>query len=220
MSIPENEKSETKQIIIADDHPIVRAGLKQIINEEKHLNLLAEVSDGIELLERLKKESFDLLILDISMPGESGLDILKQVKFSYPNLFVLILSTYPEEIYAERSLKAGASGYLNKQYATRELVQAINKILAGQRFISSSAAEKIALKSLNNIIDLPHEKLSDRELQVLIEIGKGKSISEISSELLLSTKTISTYRSRLMEKMELKTTTEIIKYVLYHKLIE
>ena len=207
-----------KNILIADDHPIVRAGLKQIINDEENFTVTGEASNGPEVIKLINNNSYDLLVLDISMPGESGLDVLKQLQYSNPDLKVLILSTYSEEIYAERSIKAGASGYLNKQYATRDLILAIKKILRGDRYLSTVAAENIALNKTNNH-DLPHKILSDREFQVLTLIGKGKTVSAISTELLLSVKTISTYRKRVLEKMNLKTTTELIKYTIDKKLV-
>jgi len=209
-----------KKILIVDDHPIVRAGLKQIINDEKNLSVYDEASNGVEVLKKIKKNSCELIILDISMPGENGLEILKQIKYTNPKLKVLILSTYPEDVYAERSIKAGASGYLNKQYATRDLIIAINKILDGGIFISPFAAERIVLNKINNSYDLPHNKLSDRELQVLKLIGTGKTVTKIGEELLLSVKTISTYRKRILDKLNLDTTTDLIKYVINNKLIE
>lgn len=209
-----------KKILIADDHPIVRAGLKQIINEERDLSVCDEASNGVEVLKKIKKNSYELIILDISMPGESGLEILKQIKYNNPKLKVLILSTYPEDVYAERSIKAGASGYLNKQYATRDLIIGINKILNGGIFISQFAAEKIVLNKINNSYDLPHNKLSDRELQVLTSIGAGNTVTKIGKDLLLSVKTISTYRKRILDKLSLKTTSDLIRYVIDNKLIE
>ncbi len=207
-----------KNILIADDHPIVRAGLKQIINDEENFTVTDEASNGAEVIKLINNNSYDLLVLDISMPGESGLDVLKQLQYSNPDLKVLILSTYSEEIYAERSIKAGASGYLNKQYATKSLILAMNKILKGGRYLSKAAAENIALNKTDKH-NLLHKNLSDREFQVLTLIGSGKTVSAISTELLLSVKTISTYRRRILEKMNLNTTAELIKYTIDKKLV-
>jgi len=208
-----------KKILIADDHPIVRAGLKQIINDEENLKVCGEASNGVEVIKLINKSEYDLIILDISMPGECGLEVLKQIKYSNPFLKVLILSTYSEDIYAERAIKAGASGYLNKQYATRDLIIAINKILKGGNFISQVAAEAIVMNIIENNDELPHKKLSDREFQVLVLLGKGKTVSEIAEKLFLSVKTVSTYRSRILNKLLLRTTAELIKYSIEHKLV-
>ncbi len=209
-----------KKILIADDHPIVRAGLKQIINDEINLTVSGEASNGVEVKRETDKNEFDLVILDISMPGDNGIDILKQLKYTNPKIKVLILSTYPEDAYAERAFKAGASGYLNKQYATRDLILAINKIINGGKFISQAAAENIAFGMISNSADSLHKKLSDREFQVLTLLGSGNTISEIGEELLLSVKTISTYRKRILEKMELKNTAALIKYAVEYNIVE
>jgi len=201
-----------KQILIADDHSIVREGLKHIINQELNLNVSDEAQNGIEVLNKIKTNKYDLLILDISMPGENGMEVLKKVRRSVPELKVLMLSTYSDDIYADRSLKSGASGYLNKQNATKYLIIAINKILEGKKYISQSAIEDIDLSKINNYKNTIHNKLSSREMQVLILIGSGKTISRIGLELKLNVKTISTYRTRILKKLDLETTADLIKY--------
>lgn len=184
------------RILIADDHAIVRRGLKQILEEEPGLEVQGEAQNAQEVLEYLRKQKWDLVILDISMPGRSGLDVLCDLRMDYPSLPVLILSMHPEDQYALRVLKAGASGYLNKQSAPEELIHAVRKILSGGRYISETLADKLATGFDGQAEQAAHEKLSDREYQVLLLIASGKTISEIAGMLSLSIKTVSTYRSR------------------------
>ncbi len=208
------------KILIADDHAIVREGLKQIVAEETDMIVLGEAADSNELFDLLKKENFSILILDINMPGKSGLEALKDIKQYYPELPVLILSMYNEDHYGLRSLKAGASGYLKKASAPEDLVVAIRKIISGKKFISPALAEKLADNISKTRTQFLHENLSDREYQIMCSIASGKSAEEIADELSLSINTIYTYRNRILEKMSMKSNVELTQYVLQNKLIE
>jgi DNA-binding NarL/FixJ family response regulator len=208
------------KILIADDHAVVREGLKQIISETSDMRVTDEANNGQEVLNKVSEQHYDVVLLDITMPGRSGLDVLKQLKSKKPKLPVLMLSVHPEEQYAVRTLKAGASGYLTKGSATDELISAIRKISTGKKYVSSSLAEKLAFD-----LDLDHEKprheiLSDREYQVMSMIASGKTVKEIADELSLSVQTISTYRSRILEKMKMKNNAEIIYYAVKQGLVE
>ncbi len=207
------------KIIITDDHAILRKGLKQIILEEFINAQISEASSTEEALKIIRKEKFDLVISDISMPGRSGIDLLKQIREEFPFLPVLILSMHPEEQYAVRALKAGASGYVTKDTASEELVNAIRKIINGKKYISISLADLLADNILIDNKLLPHQSLSDREFEVLKLIASGKSVSEISKTLSLSVNTISTYRSRILEKMKLRTNADLIHYAIEQKLV-
>ena len=208
------------KILIADDHAIVREGLKQILSESPDLVVVAEASSGQEVLEKISKNDLDLVVLDIAMPGRGGLDILKEIKTQKPRLPVLMLSMYPEEQYAIRVLKSGASGYLTKESAPSELVMAIRQISQGKKYISPSLAEKLAIDLEVSPDKLPHEILSDREYQVMCMIASGKTLKEIADGLSLSIKTISTYRSRILEKMNMKTNAELTHYAIKNNLVD
>ncbi len=208
------------KILIADDHPVVRKGLKDIIEETPDMMVEDEASNGQETLEKVRKSDFDIVLLDISMPGRSGLEILKELKSEKPDLSVLILSIHPEEQYAVRVLKAGASGYLTKESAPDELIAAIRKASTGKKYISSSLAEKLALYLEIDAEKPLHETLSDREYEVMRMIASGKTITEIAEKLFLSVKTISTYRSRILEKMRMKSNAELTHYALKNRLVE
>ena len=208
------------KILIADDHPIVRQGLKQILSEEPDIEVVGEAQNSQEVLELVRKQHWDIVILDITMPGRGGLDVLKELKHERPKLPVLMLSVHPEDQYAVRALKAHASGYITKDSAPEELVKAIRKILRGGKYISLTLADKLAF-DLETETEKPlHDTLSDREYQVMMMIASGKTVSQIAEELSLSVKTIGTYRTRILEKMKLKTNAELTHYVFKNKLIE
>ena len=205
-------------ILIADDHPVVRIGLKDILKENASIAVIDEASNTWEVFANIRKKNYDAVLLDIAMPGGSGLDVLIQLKSMKPELPVLIISMYPEKQYAIQALKAGASGYLTKESAPDELLIALRKILKGGKYVSSSQAEQLANYIAKDTDKLKHEKLSIREYQVMLLIGSGKSVKEIGDELSLSVKTISTYRSRILVKMNLTNNSEIFRYVRQHRL--
>ena len=207
------------RILIADDHTVVRKGLKQILLEEFRSADIVDVSDAEELLKKVLKENWDVVISDISMPGRSGLEILQQIKQHYPKLPVLILSVHPEDQYALRVLKAGASGYLNKDSAPDELVKAVHQVLLGKKYITTSIAERLATMLDEGMEKLPHENLSDREFEVLKMLAAGQPVSEIAGRLSLSATTVSTYRARIMTKMNCKSNADLTLYAISNKLI-
>lgn len=207
-------------IVIADDHPFVREGIKHIIEGVDDLIVVGEVSNGDELLHILKNDAeVDLVLLDISMPGRSGLEILHVIKQMYPRLEILIVSMFPEKKYAIRTLKSGASGYLTKESAPDELLKAIDKIRQGGRYVSVTLGEQLALNILDDTNKPPHDILSDRELEILCLIGRGKTVKNIAGELFLSINTVNTYRSRILKKLKLNNTIEIVKYAIEYNLI-
>lgn len=206
--------------VIADDHPIVRAGLKQILSDASDIEVAAEAGDGHELLKLIRKARVDVVLLDITMPGFMGLDALKQIKVEKPDLPILVLSMHPEDQYGIRVLKAGASGYLMKSTAPDQLVGAIRKVSRGGRYVSPSLAEKMAFGLQSGATELPHEALSDREYQVLCMIASGKTVKEIAAELALSEKTVSTYRARILEKMDMKSNAELTHYAIKLNLVD
>jgi two-component system invasion response regulator UvrY len=208
------------KILIADDHAIVRKGLVQILADSPEAIVVDEASDGKEALAKVDGGDFDLVLLDISMPGRGGLDVLKELKNRNPRLPVLILSMHPEEHYAVRALRSGASGYLTKGSASDELVNAIRKVLSGGKYVSSSLAEKLAEVLDDNTENPIHETLSNREYQVLCMIGSGNTATEIAAEMSLSVKTISTFRARLLHKMRMKNNAELTHYAISNKLVE
>lgn len=208
------------KILIADDHRIVREGLKQILAETPDMVVAGEANNAQEVLKKVWDDEYDVLLLDISMPGRSGLDILKQLKTDRPKLSVLVLSMYSEEQYALRALKAGASGYMTKESATDELIEAIRKVSTGRKYISPSVAEKLAFSLESGDERPPQETLSDREFQVMCMIASGKTIKAIAEELSLSIKTVSTYRARILEKMRMKNNAELTHYAIQNKLVE
>jgi len=208
------------RIIIADDHPIVRAGMKQIISEASDLIVADEAGDGRQLLSKIRAGSFAVVILDITMPNMDGLDVLKQLRIEKPELPVIVLSIHPEDQYALRVLKAGAAGYVTKASAPDELIDAIRKVHRGGKYISPSIAEKLAFQLSADFEEMPHEALSDREYQVLCLLASGKTVTEIADELALSVKTVSTYRARILEKMDMKNNAELIHYAVQNKLVD
>jgi DNA-binding NarL/FixJ family response regulator len=208
------------RILIADDHPVFRRGLKQIIAETTDIVVADEAVDGLEVLNKVKVGDFDVVLLDISMPGKTGIDVLAQLKYERPRLPVLMLSMHPEEQYAVRALRAGASGYLTKESAPDELVAAIRKVSTGGKYVSASLAERLASVVQKECEESPHQTLSDRELHVMCMIASGKTVSEIAKELSLSVKTISTYRSRILDKMKMKNNAELTRYAINNSLID
>ncbi|NIP32172.1 MAG: response regulator [Candidatus Dadabacteria bacterium] len=207
------------KILIADDHPVVRQGLAQILNNEPDMKVEGEAKNVRELFELTKKRKFDLIILDITMPDRNGLDALQQLKKERPLTPVLVLSVHSEEQYAIRVLKTGGAGYLTKESAPGELVKAIHKVVRGGKYISPDLAEKIAF-DFEKDNKPPHELLSNREYQVMCMIASGMTISDISKKLYLSVKTVSTYRSRILSKMDLKNNAELTYYAIKNKLVD
>lgn len=206
-------------ILIADDHTVVRKGLRQILLDEFPTAAIEEVGDAETLIQKVMTATWDVVVSDLSMPGRSGLDALQQIKISHPNLPVLILSIHPEEQYALRALKSGASGYLSKDTAPDELVKAVQRVLLGKKYIPQGLAEKLANNFSAGGVLSPHETLSDREFDVMKLLANGKSISEIADILSLSATTLSTYRARVMVKMNLKSNADLTRYAIENKLI-
>jgi two-component system, NarL family, invasion response regulator UvrY len=208
------------KILIADDHAVVREGVKHILSEMPDMVVAGEAGRGQEVLERVGKKEYDLILLDIAMPGRDGLEILKDLKLQKPKLPVLILSMFPEEQYALRALKSGASGYLTKDSIPDELIKAIQKIMRGGKYVSSSFSEKMLFSFDTNAEKPIHEILSDREYQVMRMIASGKTLKEIAGELALSVKTVSTYRSRILDKTGMKNNVELTHYAVKHRLVD
>lgn len=208
------------RVVLADDHTIVRTGLKEILADTGDIEVVGEATNGHEVLSSIRGTDFDVLVLDMSMPGRSGIDLIKQVKSEKPKLRILVLSMHSEEQYAVRALKAGASGYLTKESAADELVAAIRRIAGGGAFVSPETAERLAL-GLNPAAEAaPHTLLSDREYQIFEMIAVGRSISEIAAQLALSVKTVSTHKTRILQKMNATSQADLIRYAIRHKLID
>jgi DNA-binding NarL/FixJ family response regulator len=206
------------KVLICDDHTIIRSGLKQILSEEKNSFVCNEAENGQSVLDKLYKGNYDIVILDISMPGLSGIETLKEIKKIKPKLPVLVLTVHPEDQFAVRSIKAGASGYLKKDAAPQELIKAIHKIVSGGRYINEQLAELLA-DDIDRDTNKPlHSNLSDREFEVMRLIASGKTAKQIADELSLSVKTVSTYRARLLEKMGIKSNAELTRYAIQNKL--
>lgn len=207
-------------VLVADDHLVVRRGLKQVLGQTDDIVVTAEASTASELRQHLATGHYHLVVLDISLPDESGIVVLKEVKQLHPKLPVLMLSVHSEQQYAVRSLRAGAAGYLTKDSAAEELVAAVRKAVSGGRYVSSALAEKLASALASDADEAPlHERLSDREFEVLRLVGAGKTATEIATQLQLSVKTVSTYRSRLLEKLNLQSTAELMHYAIRHELV-
>ncbi len=208
------------EILLADDHAIVRAGLKEILTATGDILVAAEATNGQEVLAAVRGREFDVAVLDMSMPGRSGIELIKLVKAERPKLRILVLSMYSEEQYAVRAVKAGASGYLTKESAADELVSAIRRIAAGGAYISPETAERLVLDASPPSDAAPHTLLSDREYQVFRMIAMGRSVSQIAAELSLSVKTISTHKTRILQKMGISNQAELVRYALKHRLID
>jgi len=208
------------RILLVDDHAVVRDGIKRIFDERPGEALFGEASSVHEALRLIREELWDVVVLDISLGGKNGLEVLKEIKKTHPKLPVLILSMHSEEQYARRAFKAGASGYITKGSSRTEIVNAINKVIMGRKYVSPIFAEKLVVDIERGIDGPPHAILSDREFEVMRLIGSGKTVTEIAEMLSLSDKTISTYRARILEKMKMKTNAELIRYVIENKLVD
>jgi two-component system, NarL family, invasion response regulator UvrY len=208
------------RILIADDHPIFRAGVKEILLKEKDVESIGEADTGHKVLELARKRRWDVVLLDLTMPGKDGLEALQELRRERPALPILVLSAHPEDQLALRLLRSGAAGYLTKDKAPEVLLTAIRKVLRGEKYISESLAEKIALDTVSGATKSLHEMLSQREYQVMAMIAAGKTGKEIAKKLFLSIRTVSTYRARVLEKMNMKTNAELIRYALQNKLVD
>ena len=208
------------RVVIADDHTIVREGLRQLLQASVDFDIVSEARDGHEVMQRVRELDFDVLLLDMSMPGKSGMELIKQVKSERPRLRILVLSMHQEHQYAVRAIKAGASGYLTKESASSQLAAAIRKVACGGAFISAEVAEQLALGAMPQAEGLPHTALSDREYQVFRMLVSGKTVSDIAAELNLSVKTVSTHKARLLQKMGVANQTELVHYAIRHRLID
>jgi len=207
-------------VVVIDDHAVVREGLKRIISENPGMAVSGEAGDGFEAMKVVKSNPCDVVLLDITMPNRNGLDVLKQIHAESPRLPVLVLSMHAEDQYAIRVLRAGAAGYLTKESAPAKLVQAIRKVVRGGKYVSQTLAEKLVFDLDTDMDRVPHETLSDREFQVLCMIASGKTVGDIAEELALSVKTISTYRVRILEKLQMKNNAEITRYAIKQGLVD
>lgn len=207
------------KLLIVDDHPLIRQGLKQTLSDESDIVVKGEANDIFEAIEKVRKTRFDLVLLDISLKNRSGVDLLQQLRTEFPKLPVLILSMFPEDQYAVRVLRAGAAGYITKESAPNQLVNAIRKTAEGGKFISPAVAEMLATSLESGFEDLPHNTLSDHEFQVMTMMGTGKSVTEIAGELALSVKTITTYRARIFEKIGITYNAQLLSYIYKHNLL-
>jgi len=208
------------RVVIADDHPIVREGLKQLLSAAPDLGVVGEAQNGHEVIQQVREQEFEVLVLDLSMPGKSGIELIRQVREERPKLRILVLSMHQEHQYAVRAIKAGAAGYLTKESAAAQLVPAIRKVAGGGAFVTSAVAEQLALSTMPHADIAPHQSLSDREFQVFRLLASGRSVSGIADELSLSVKTVSTHKARLMQKMNLNNPAELVRYALHHRLID
>jgi two-component system invasion response regulator UvrY len=208
------------RVLVADDHAVVRRGLVQILAEAPDMVVTGEASTGREVLQAVWKHDYDVLVLDIAMPEGGGLEVLQQLQTLKPDLRILILSMYPEKQYAVRALKTGAAGYMTKESVPDELIAAIRKVARGGKYVTQSLAEQLASELRGEVEKEPHQTLSDREYQVMTLLAAGKSVTDVATELSLSVKTVSTYRARILEKLNLKSTAEIIRYALERGLVE
>lgn len=208
------------RVLIADDHTIVREGLRQMLSEQPNLEVIGEASNGLEVINQVRTKTFDVLLMDMSMPGRSGIELIKQVKSENPKLSILVLSMHKEKQYAVRALKAGALGYLTKETPPEKLLLAIEKVAQGSAYINEEVAKHLAIE-INDTQELePHTLLSDREFQIFSMMVSGSLISEIADELSLSIKTVSTHKSRILQKMKMTSNSELIRYAIRHQLVE
>lgn len=208
------------RLLIADDHPVVREGLRRLVSDTPDMTVIAEAGTGGEVLQNSARPDLDVLLLDISMPGPGFLEVMRALREGRRNLPVLVLSAHSEDQYAVRALRSGAAGYLTKNHSPEELVGAIRKVYGGGRFVTASLAEKLAFSVADDTDTPRHQRLSDREYQVLVLLAGGKLVKEIAAALELSPKTVSTYRSRILEKLDLETTAELVRYAIEHNLLD
>lgn len=208
------------RVLVVDDHNLIRQGIKQILEDTLDIRVAGEASTGHEALEKIRERDWDVVLMDISMPDGSGFETMSQVRSLHPNLPVLMLSMHPEEEFAIRAFRSGASGYLGKDTAANELISAIRKVASGGKFVTPAVAEKLAAQIDITTRSQPHETLSQREFQVFLLLASGKSVSEIADEISLSVKTVSTYRSRILEKMGLRTNAQLTRYAIDNHLVE
>jgi DNA-binding NarL/FixJ family response regulator len=208
------------RIVVADDHAIVREGLKQLLSATSDLSVVGEAQNGHEVLAQVRALDFDVLLLDMSMPGKSGIELIKQVHAEKPKLRILVLSMHEEEQYAVRAIKAGASGYITKDSVSAQIVSAIRKVAGGGAFITDSVAQQLALGAMPQAEGPPHSALSDREFQVFRELVSGKAVSDIAAQLNLSVKTVSTHKARIMQKMNMSNPADLIRYAIHHRLVD
>ncbi len=208
------------KIIIADDHPLIREGFNKIISAESDIEIIAEAENGVELLKVLSSTKCDVVVADLNMPGKHGVDLIKDLKSLYPKIKILVVSAYSEEEFGVRLLKSGISGFVPKDSAADELVNAIRTISVGKKYITKSLAGKIASSLADKTSTKPHEKLSDREFQILCLIAEGFSVNEIAEKLSISVSTVNTYHTRIFEKMDMKSNAELIRYAIQNNLVE
>jgi len=210
----------TKRIIIADDHPLIREGLKHILSSNPAYTVAAEAGDGHGLLAAIRQDSYDIALVDMLMPGKNGIELIQQLHLEKPELRILVISSHKEDIYAVRTIRAGASGYLCKDHAASELIHAVNRLASGRMYITEDVAEELALSSMHTAPVKQHNLLSDREYQVFLKIASGKTMTAIAEELNLSLKTVSTYKTRINEKMAFNSAFEIVRYALENHLLD
>lgn len=207
-------------ILVVDDHALIRRGLKMLLEETPGLRIAGEAENGATAVAMVRKQHFDVILLDMAMPDRHGMDVLKQIRQEQPDIKVIVLSMYPEEQYGLRALKAGAMGYINKQSAPENLVSAVKQVVSGKKYISAVLAEQLLNNLMGESHELPHQNLSNREFQTLCLIASGKSLTEISEIMKLSPKTVSVYRARMLEKMNFKHNAEAVHYAIAHQLVE
>ena len=207
------------RVLIADDHPVVRRGLKTILKDATDIKVEGEAGDGLEVMEKIRGEEYDVVVMDITMPRLDGIEAISRIKAEKPDIAILVLSMNPEEIFGMRALKLGASGYLSKDSAPEQLISAIRKVASGRVFISQVLAESLAMNVSKGSPKLPHELLSDREYQIMIMLAQGKALKEIAAELSLSVKTVSTHRTHILEKLKMENNAQIVTYVLQNRLL-
>jgi len=208
------------RVLVADDHPLLRNGIRQVLGQESDVTVMGEAENAEQVLERIDEQGWDVVVLDIAMPGRSGFDALREIRRRRPHLPVLVLSMHSEEQFAIRAIKAGASGFVSKSDAPAEIVRAIRKVVTGKKYVSASLAETLANAIESETHRPAHETLSDREFQVMCRIASGKTVSQIAAEISLSVKTVSTYRARVLEKMNMRTNAELTRYALRTGLVD